>query len=232
MSVGRLATKAFLKRNKNYSPSTLFFGLADENKKKRAAYFIENSPKKIVVAVAGEISKTKGQDIFLAAIEKLPKDIRTKCIFILAGELKKRSDDFGNQIAETLQKMPDVIVTGYLKHEKLMELYPIIDLLITPSRFDSMSIVTIEGFMFAKPCIVSDGAGICDFIEDGMNGYITPAGDSHALERKIEEVLKYPQKMKLIGLNGRKIFEKNFSESIFQRKVFRTIDSIISAETK
>lgn len=63
---------------------------------------------------------------------------------------------------------------------------------VIPSRWDVFNFVTIEALASGRPAIVSTGAGASELIEDGVNGFVFPAGDARALALAIERAQALP----------------------------------------
>ena len=53
-----------------------------------------------------------------------------------------------------------------------------------------MPISLLEAMAFGLPVITRPVGGIKDFFEDGMMGFMTPSGDSKAIEEILERILK------------------------------------------
>lgn len=64
-----------------------------------------------------------------------------------------------------------------------------IDLLVLPSRqHDPFGMVAAEAMLVATPVIVTDACGISDYVHDGVDALIVPAGDSGALTEAIQKL--------------------------------------------
>jgi glycosyltransferase involved in cell wall biosynthesis len=65
---------------------------------------------------------------------------------------------------------------------------------VVPSTWDVFNFTAIEAMASGRPTIVSTGAGASEIIEDGINGFLFPAGDASALAAAIDRVLCIPPK--------------------------------------
>ena len=104
---------------------------------------------------------------------------------------------------------------GLLTREEIYGIFPHIDVVVCASREDSLPIVMTEGMMFGKVCITTDATGTADFIRDGENGFVVPAGDDQALKEKMEWILYHRDRLADIGRNARKTYEQYFSMDVF-----------------
>ena len=60
---------------------------------------------------------------------------------------------------------------------------------VVPSTWDVFNFTAVEAMASGRPAIVSTGAGAGELIEDGVNGYVFPAGDAETLAAKIDRIL-------------------------------------------
>lgn len=60
---------------------------------------------------------------------------------------------------------------------------------LVPSTWDAFNFTAVEALASGRPTIVSGGAGASELIEDGVNGFIFPSGDSEMLAAAIDRVL-------------------------------------------
>ena len=59
---------------------------------------------------------------------------------------------------------------------------------LVPSLWDVLNRVTIEAMAFGKVVVVSDGAGVVELVEHGVNGFIFPKADATALAKLVRHV--------------------------------------------
>lgn len=130
----------------------------------------------------GQFIPRKGFDILLQAAAKL----NTKAdIFIVGGEpteeYRKLCDDL---------KLTNIHFVGFMKKEKLADVYRAADLFVLPTREDIWGLVINEAMACALPVITTDRcvAGL-ELVEEGVNGHIVPVEDADTLARKMDEVL-------------------------------------------
>ncbi|BCM88573.1 N-acetyl-alpha-D-glucosaminyl L-malate synthase [Abditibacteriota bacterium] len=60
------------------------------------------------------------------------------------------------------------------------------DVVLMCSRREAFGRVTVEAMKLGKPVIGANNAGTTELIQDGVNGFLYPCGDAHALATKIE----------------------------------------------
>ena len=72
----------------------------------------------------------------------------------------------------------------------------------------------------SKPIIASVNGIASDLIREANCGLVSPAEDSNALAKNILNFTDLSKKeKKRMGKNGKKYFEKNFSNEVFLKKI-------------
>lgn len=129
----------------------------------------------------GQFIHRKGFDILLHAAASLEKNVG---IYIVGGEpteeyLKLR-DDLG---------LSNVHFVGFQTKDALAKYYKAADVFALPTREDIWGLVINEAMAYGLPVITTDRcvAGL-ELIENGVNGYIVPVENSHALAEAIQNV--------------------------------------------
>ena len=101
------------------------------------------------------------------------------------------------------------------------------DVLVCPSRIDTMSIVTNEGMQHGVPCIVSDAAGVAAYITDGVDGFIVKQGDVEELAQRILWCVEHCDRLKQVGKAARFLYEQYFSMEIFERELLKIVQEAL-----
>lgn len=130
----------------------------------------------------GQFIPRKGFDVLMKAAQNLPKTVG---IYIVGSEPTE----------EYLQMQKDyglfnVHFVGFQKKASLSDYYSASDFFVLPTREDIWGLVINEAMAFGLPVVTTDHcvAGLC-LVQDGVNGYIVPAGDSKLLLEAMENVL-------------------------------------------
>ena len=86
-------------------------------------------------------------------------------------------------------RMPKAIFTGKISHQQLAGLYASADVFLFPSVSETYGNVVIEAMASGLPCVIADGGGSGDFIEQGVNGFKCRPYDAADYAEKIELLL-------------------------------------------
>lgn len=219
-AVSRIAQRNFNCHFPDRIKDVLSYGIPEKKE-----HLLQHKDKtEIVFAVIGAVTETKGQDIFLEAVHKLD-DSQKSCVeFWLIGNI--RENPFCNQLEQEIEKEPSVKLLGEMTRKEIQNAYGQIDVLVCPSREDSLPIVVAEAMMYGKPCIVSDSVGTVDYISHGENGLICETGDAQDLAEKINWAFQNRDKLQQIGANGRLVYEKYFTMECFGDRLEAAIDRL------
>ncbi|KXH81999.1 N-acetyl-alpha-D-glucosaminyl L-malate synthase BshA [Sporosarcina sp. HYO08] len=134
---------------------------------------------KVLIHISNFRSVKRIQDI----IESFSKIVAVmKAKLLLVGEGPKKEEML--ELVQNLQLEKDVIFTG--KRDDLPELLSMSDLMFLLSEKEAFGLVLLEGLACGVPAIATNIGGIPEVIEDGVNGYLVPLGDtSLAAERAV-----------------------------------------------
>jgi glycosyltransferase involved in cell wall biosynthesis len=79
---------------------------------------------------------------------------------------------------------------GALPQPRLVEFYRAATALVVPSRDEGFGLVAVEAQLCETPVVAFASGGLADSIEDGVTGFLTPAGDAAALASTLDTVLQ------------------------------------------
>lgn len=113
----------------------------------------------------------------------------------------------GFDIAEDIRETHNVMVEGGgLSYADLRARYAASGVVAVPvhtSTYGAGVTSIVEAMCMAKPVVVSNSAGIVDYVEHGKSGLIVPVGDAVALRAAVEELFEDPERAATIGARNR-----------------------------
>lgn len=74
--------------------------------------------------------------------------------------------------------------------------------LIMPSRYEALPMVALEALSIGRPVIASDTDGLCEVVQDGVNGLTFPSEDIPALARCLNRVCVRPELLDKLALSA------------------------------
>jgi glycosyltransferase involved in cell wall biosynthesis len=101
--------------------------------------------------------------------------------FIVAGD--------GPALKACKARMPNAIFTGKVTHNQLAVLYASADVFLFPSVSETYGNVVLEAMASGLPCVIADGGGSKDFIDQGVNGFKCQPYNAKEYARKIRLLL-------------------------------------------
>ena len=165
--------------------------------------------------------KVKGHDILLDAVEELGTEISDKIEFLIIGE--NVDNEYGKWIEKRVENIKNIHRINKSTRIEMLRYYQTIDVLIIPSREETMSIVATESMMFGKVCIISDTSGMANYVENYSNGLIFSSGNSKELSERILWCVNNSKMLKKIGKAARKVYKENFSMDVFGQNLEKII---------
>ncbi|MHB1686878.1 MAG: glycosyltransferase family 4 protein [Ignavibacteriaceae bacterium] len=163
-----------------------------------------------IILFIGRITKTKGVDILIEAFKILSRKNQNLYLLIIGSfydnRLKKSFKNLPNEI-----KLLDAVKNPY-------PYYSIADLVVSPSRIESLSYVMLESGLMHKPFIGAKTGGISEFIDDNINGLLVEPGNVELLVDKMNYLIEYPEKGKILAENlFNKVKENTSCERYFDK---------------
>jgi glycosyltransferase involved in cell wall biosynthesis len=101
-----------------------------------------------------------------------------------------------------------------------------------PSFTEGLPNVVLEAFAAGVPVVATAVGGSPELVEDGVNGYLVPAGDAKALARRIMDVLSFPANQRAMGQEGREKVTREFTFQIQARQYRRLFEELMGSEVK
>jgi len=168
-----------------------------------------------IIGSIGRIVWAKGFQYLIKATPMILKEIPNAKIVIVG-------QDFGyltelKELAYRLRVHESVIFTGPLRAEEVKEFYVDSDVIAIPSIFEGLPSVALEAMACGKPIVASDVGGLCEILEDGLNGFLVKPGNSDELARAIITLLKNDELREKIGsLNRAEVVKYSWDRIVDQ----------------
>jgi GT2 family glycosyltransferase len=144
------------------------------------------------IGFAGGLQPTKGADILLDAVERLPPG--RIVVDVLGSHAAYHGD---RRFAESIEPRlgdPRIRRLGSVSHERMPAVLGDLDVLIVPSIWiENAPFIIREAFAAGVPVIASDLGGMREMIRHQIDGLLFPAGDAGALADAIRRILNEPE---------------------------------------
>lgn len=153
---------------------------------------IDRSPKPLrgpghrpVVGYIGQIAPHKGTDLLIKAFQDLPENSAELLIYGPA--------DQDPAYMATLKELADghaVAFMGTFPSQDMARILRQMDLLVIPSRwYENSPLVLLNALATHTPVLVSDVAGMTEFLDQGINGFSFKRGSADDLARHLKVLI-------------------------------------------
>ena len=117
---------------------------------------------------------------------------------------------------------------GVLSGPEKFERFAGCDIFCFPSFYDAetFGLVLLEAMQFAKPVVTTVWRGIPSVVSDGHSGFLVPIKDPRAVAERLL-TLRDPDLRRRMGLEGRRIFEREFTLNAFHRNMERELLALV-----
>jgi glycosyltransferase involved in cell wall biosynthesis len=175
---------------------------------------IKNFPNdKLIIGTITRLEYAKGNDILIGSINKLPRDILDKCVFlIIGGGMEEKNSSF--------------LVTRYSLQNKIFLLGDILeaskylkafDIFIMASRYEGMPYALLEAMVANLPIIASNVGGIPELLGD--SGMMFEANNINDLILKLVNLINNPLLREQLSKKSKNQIQKfSFSKTFQQTK--------------
>jgi len=179
-----------------------------------------------IVMLASRMLWNKGVGEFVGAARILKQE-GIEARFILVGECDSENPESipGEQLNEWSKVgMIEWWGAKTSMHKILIQAH----IICLPSYREGLPKVLLEAASCEKPIIATDVPGCREVVNNGESGFLVPVEDSISLSYAIKKLVIDSKKRKIMGKNGRKIVEKEFSEEIIVFQTFKLYQRVLN----
>lgn len=182
-----------------------------------------------IILFVGRIGLAKGLDTLVDAIPSVLAQSGSDVQFVLIGP------DWGDRCvlearARGLGVDANVLFTGALVGDQLIDAYHAAEVVVLLSRFDASPIVLVEAMAAGKPIIATHVGGIPDIVQDGVNGLLVEPGDAGAAASAINRILSDRGLAKRLGQAGKALVREKYQWSQIAGQVASLYAELLSPE--
>lgn len=178
----------------------------------------------------GSLVPKKG---FIHLVEAIPRVLsQVECEFVIGGQgpeleaLRARATELGvHNVLTFLGRVPTTDVPRLMREAAVFVLPSILHV---SGESETLGMVLVEALASGTPCVASETGGIPDVIEDGINGFLVPPGDSTLLAERIVMLLTDEKLRNSLGRNGRQKVERYFGLSVVAEHVLAVYEEALT----
>ncbi len=166
---------------------------------------------KVLFFLPAAYTVIKGQDIVLKAILQLPSEYLHKAHFLFCGYKIPGQEEYYVSLKRICESIPEVTMLDEISRDEVYFWYRVSDCVLAPSRVDATPTSIVEAMMFGKTTLISDATGISKYLNDCISSFVFSSEDMEELKKRLMLIISDYDKLDFIGINGRKVYEDNFS---------------------
>ncbi|MBP7694004.1 MAG: glycosyltransferase [Anaerolineales bacterium] len=157
-------------------------------------------PDRPILLHVGRLDADKRVDLVLRAAAHALRSVDAQVLIVGDGRRRKALEALAAQLHVPAR------FTGYVAGDgDLPGLYRLAAVFVTASEVEIQSSVVLEAGASGRPVVAVRASSMAEFIEDGRNGYLTPAGDAAALGARAAELIRDPARAAALGRAGREL---------------------------
>jgi glycosyltransferase involved in cell wall biosynthesis len=160
----------------------------------------------LLIGAAGRLSPEKGFDILIDAAAEVCEQC-PEVGFVLFGDGPCKSE------LQTLIHYRGLSGSFVLAGHRtdLDKCLPTLDLFVQSSYTEGLPNVLLEACAAGVPVVATTAGGTPEIIEDEVNGWLVPPGNSTVLAQRILDAIDSPERMAEVAFNGRQTVLERFS---------------------
>ncbi|MDP9100402.1 MAG: glycosyltransferase [Verrucomicrobiota bacterium] len=172
----------------------------------------------------GSFEPRKGQDVLAEAISKMDGAKRQRCSFKMAGRVL--DDAFYDGLKMAVADLEQVELIDALDHASALTLLNETDVLVLPSRDETMPIAILEAMGLGKAVISTDVGGVREWLRDGMNGLLVKKENPAALAAALAACANERKFVEQLQAAGGRTFDRHFTLDRFASRFAALLLSI------
>lgn len=190
-------------------------------------YRPEPEPPPFVVVLASRMLWDKGVGEFVEAARIVKRKWGRRVRFVLAGH-----DDAENPASvprHYLEKWHREGIVEWLRfRDDMPEILAGSHLVVLPSCYgEGVPKILLEAACVGRAAVTTDWPGCRDAVRDGVTGLLVPPKDAKSLASAIDYLLEHPEVRRNMGVNARKLAEKEFTVHEFSNKMLKIYQKVL-----
>lgn len=184
-----------------------------------------------LVAMIARFQHVKGHDIFQEMVKRVHAQM-PEVQFAVAGENVfgvSKDEVYKNSILAAAREDP--VLRDNVKYlgfwEDARQVIAAADVIVCPSRFESLGMVHVESMAMQCPVVSMDNGGPAETLVDGQTGFLVPPEDPDALADRVLTLLRDPALRARMGEAGRIRVLEHFTAAGYAAQFSQLVESLI-----
>lgn len=177
----------------------------------------------MVVGLFGSFEPRKGQDLAVLGVMSLPEAERRAIELRLFGRILDKV--FYEAVRDIASKDPSIVFGGELTPDAYMAELAQIDVLIVPSRDDTLPLVSLDALAASKVVVVSTTTGTSEWLQHGRSAFVLEHNSPDEIGGVLRHLSAEREQWSVVGSAGRACFDENFSWDRFAARIVELISA-------
>lgn len=100
------------------------------------------------------------------------------------------------------------------------------DVFVQPTYEDCFPLTIVEAMQHGKPVVSTDEGAVPDLVKDGVNGFVCPRQDAHALADALERLITDPALRRQMGEAGYARYKELYTLEAFERRFVKCLVAV------
>lgn len=188
-----------------------------------------------LVGMIARFQRVKGHDVFQDMIAHVHAAL-PEARFVVSGEnVFGVSKDEAYKQAILARAGADPVLQETLTYlgfwEDAREVIAASDVIVCPSRFESLGMVHLESMAMARPVVSMNNGGPAETLVDGQTGCLVPPEDPAALAARVIELLRDPARRAAMGQAGRSRVLERFTSAGYAAQFAGLVERLIAGRS-
>ncbi len=170
-------------------------------------------PGKYGIGTFGRIRDDKGSDLFVDAMIRLLPDF-PEWTAILAGLCTPKHAEFQKRLEEKIAAAglsERIRFLGVVPADQVADWYQNVMITVACPRYEPFGLTPLEGMACGCAVVASDTGAFRTIVDEGVTGYVVPAGEVEPLANAMRALLEDPVRARSMGQSGRNRVVASFS---------------------
>ena len=187
-----------------------------EHKKIKEKYNIS----KPFILFAGGIDFKKNIEGLIEAYSLLPINIKNRYQFVITGKMAEETKNHFIKVSEKYNIKDDIVYTGYVSNEDLIQLYNITELLVFPSLYEGFGLPVLEAMACGTRVVTSNNSSLIEIAKNYAT--LVDASSPKKIMKGIKYVFDNPIKTLELAENSIE-YAKSYT---WEKVAYKTLDAI------
>jgi glycosyltransferase involved in cell wall biosynthesis len=175
-----------------------------------------------IILYVGRLDPDKKVELVVQSAAKVMHQIPSQLLIVGDGIQR----DQLIQLSKSLGIHENCCFPGFIpKSGDLPDLYRLASVFVTASEIEIQSSVVLEGAASGLPVVAVNASSMPELVLEGENGYLVQPGDVDGITERLIYLLQDREKIKRMGLAGRKLAEQHSTERFVgtHERLYRTV---------